>query len=109
MIQVQLFVTCHKCGLESTPEESSPENGWYSPYYVEEADGYLQTQLCPKCRPKISLYMYLRRHPEKRFLNMVYAHLNNYFWMSCPSCDRKFGGHEKHGKGVGIMISCGNC
>jgi hypothetical protein len=32
------------------------------------------------------------RHP--RWLHRVYALLNGYFWLPCPVCGRKFGGHE---------------
>ena len=29
-----------------------------------------------------------------RFLNMLYAHINAYFWLPCPVCGENFGGHE---------------
>ena len=29
-----------------------------------------------------------------RFLNMLYAHLNGFFWLACPICGNMFGGHE---------------
>lgn len=32
-----------------------------------------------------------------RWVHCVYAFLAGYFWLPCPICGRKFGGHEKHG------------
>lgn len=29
-----------------------------------------------------------------RLFHKVYAWFYGYFWLSCPSCGRKFGGHE---------------
>ena len=29
-----------------------------------------------------------------RWLNRIYAHINSYFWLPCPICNEKFGGHE---------------
>lgn len=49
-----------------------------------------------------------------RFLHRIYAHLTAHFWLPCPLCGRKFGGHEK-GNGhyqtsayVGTSV-CSNC
>jgi len=30
-----------------------------------------------------------------RWLHKAYANSCGYFWLPCPRCDRKFGGHEK--------------
>ena len=39
-----------------------------------------------------------------RFLHRVYALLFGYFWITCPSCGRWFGGHE-NGGGT-LWMSC---
>lgn len=31
---------------------------------------------------------------KNRLYNMLYAKYNHYFWLPCPSCGNKFGGHE---------------
>jgi succinate dehydrogenase/fumarate reductase flavoprotein subunit len=48
-----------------------------------------------------------------RFLHCVYAFLNGYFWLPCPLCGRKFGGHEykvswmvTHSYGHGVCPNC---
>lgn len=53
--------------------------------------------------------------PLPRFLHYLHAHLNGYFWLPCPLCGNKFGGHEKGGSfysrdkpGEGQM-TCVNC
>jgi len=43
--------------------------------------------------------MKLRR---PRFLQHVYALTHGYFWLPCPICGRKFGGHEE---GTSLMIN----
>lgn len=30
-----------------------------------------------------------------RFAHRAYAFLAGYFWLPCPMCGRKFGGHER--------------
>ena len=32
-----------------------------------------------------------------RWLHRVYAAVGGYFWLPCPCCGRKFGGHETGG------------
>lgn len=29
-----------------------------------------------------------------RWLHMLYAFLHSYFWLPCPICGKRFGGHE---------------
>lgn len=58
-----------------------------------------------------------------RLVNKFYANMNGYFWLPCPICGKKFGGHEwlvdeqwsnipdpEHpadpGRGVGICPDC---
>lgn len=31
---------------------------------------------------------------RNRKLNKAFANLNGYFWLPCPLCGKKFGGHE---------------
>ena len=40
----------------------------------------------------------MKRGP--RWTHRLYAHLFGYFWTSCPTCGREFGGHEWDGQGV---------
>ena len=51
-----------------------------------------------------------------RWINYLYAHIFNYFWMSCSLCGRNFGGHEwfsgndiylGDGGGEGVCPKCG--
>jgi hypothetical protein len=49
-----------------------------------------------------------------RILNYLYAHLFGYFWLPCPICGNKFGGHEwTHsisyvtGQGIGVCYRDG--
>jgi len=54
------------------------------------------------------------RLPYKpRWINAVYANVLGYFWMSCPICGEKFGGHEPSytlmqgiGHGIGVCRNC---
>jgi len=63
----------------------------------------------------------LRKPPrfvKPRFLHRAYALLRGYFWLPCPMCGKKFGGHEwrtvnasipimgSPGKGRGICQRC---
>jgi len=98
-VRIKLFAACYKCKKE-IEGNGTPEEGWFNPYYVKQDGGYLQTQLCPNCAPKLSLFMFCRRHPTWRWLNFLYAHLNSYFWLPCGVCGEYFGGHEKRGKGI---------
>lgn len=113
--RLKAYSGCEKCGKESPQGLVNPENGWYEPYYMRQKDGsVLQTQLCPNCCPKLSIFMWTRKHPNARFLNEIYAHLFGYFWLPCRGCGRYFGGHEKHGKGTNTVngsswITCANC
>jgi len=34
---------------------------------------------------------------KPRFINMIYAHCNAYFWLPCHKCGQNFGGHESYG------------
>ena len=50
---------------------------------------------------------------KPRWFNAVYAHLFGYFWLPCPICGKKFGGHESSftlmqgiGHGVGVCRNC---
>lgn len=36
----------------------------------------------------------MTRLRRPRFLQRLYAWLHAYFWLPCPVCGRKFGGHE---------------
>lgn len=45
-----------------------------------------------------------------RFIQWAVALLGGYFWMPCPRCGRKFGGHEHgHSSGVGSLGVCAAC
>jgi hypothetical protein len=35
-----------------------------------------------------------------RWFNYLYAFLNRYFWLSCPICNKNFGGHEALDEGL---------
>ena len=48
-----------------------------------------------------------------RWLNCLYAFVWGYFWLPCPLCGRKFGGHERggslycgYGTSVGVCPDC---
>ncbi|KKN52553.1 hypothetical protein LCGC14_0611050 [marine sediment metagenome] len=42
-----------------------------------------------------------------RWIHRWYAHLLGYFWLPCPICKRKFGGHEI--TGASVQYSTGLC
>lgn len=43
-----------------------------------------------------------------RFINRAYAFFGGYFWLPCPSCGRKFGGHEiSYGPGTSMRAGDG--
>lgn len=45
---------------------------------------------------------------KNRFWNRMFAFFNGYFWLSCPLCDKKFGGHEwKSGANIAISYGTG--
>lgn len=48
-----------------------------------------------------------------RTLNWAWAHLGGYYWIPCPICHKKFGGHEKNGSLMDTWSSgrtvCRNC
>lgn len=113
-IRINLKIECYRCKLASDQKSTTPENGWFNPYYIMEDEGWFQTQLCPNCCPKLSFFMFCRKHPELRWLNNFYALLMRYFWLPCDSCGRYFGGHEKTGKGIVLSesvtkLTCSNC
>jgi hypothetical protein len=37
-----------------------------------------------------------------RWVHKIYAFLNGYFWMPCPTCGEMFGGHETKLSGIKI-------
>lgn len=41
-----------------------------------------------------------------RWIHRVHAAINGYFWLPCPACGEKFGGHEwgKDGEGRSVSI-----
>jgi hypothetical protein len=48
-----------------------------------------------------------------RFLHWLWASIRGYFWLPCPICDKKFGGHEWSGsletndfRGEGVCPRC---
>ena len=48
-----------------------------------------------------------------RFYHRIYAKLNGYFWLPCPICGEKFGGHENTAflamdwyRGVQVCTNC---
>lgn len=48
-----------------------------------------------------------------RFLNKIWAFIFGYFWLPCPLCGNKFGGHEcweslmvSYSEGVGVCPKC---
>jgi len=48
-----------------------------------------------------------------RWLQRLVALFGGYFWLPCPLCGEKFGGHEKHGvlrrdMNTGQLV-CANC
>lgn len=105
---LRIFVQCHKCGRHREIGQES-NRGWYDPYYVRQKDGWLQTCLCPKCAPWWSLGFYLQWHRHPRWLHRLYAFVNGYFWLPCPSCGRYFGGHERGGGTLGNKGTCPLC
>lgn len=53
------------------------------------------------------------KRAKPRWLQHLIAILGGYFWLPCPGCGEKFGGHEEHGYlaenlGGGQMV-CLNC
>ena len=52
-----------------------------------------------------------------RFIQCMYAFIHGYFWLPCPLCGEKFGGHEwaksldsiytGGNRGVGVCSDCG--
>ena len=54
-----------------------------------------------------------KRWRRFRTLNCIYAFIFGYFWVPCPLCNKKFGGHEwigslqtSPGGGVGVCCNC---
>lgn len=45
---------------------------------------------------------------KPRWLNAIYATINGYFWLSCPKCNKYFGGHELYEDegGWGVCPEC---
>lgn len=54
-------------------------------------------------------------HRLRRLYNLAYAALFGYFWLPCPICKEKFGGHEwkvswiKDQSGLMRLGVCENC
>lgn len=42
-----------------------------------------------------------------RIWHWLRAHLGRYFWLPCPVCGRKFGGHEWKTGSVGSLFQAG--
>lgn len=36
----------------------------------------------------------MKKKRRPRFIQRIYAWLHGYFWLPCPICGEKFGGHE---------------
>lgn len=108
-------VICHNCHdeLRVRSDADATLAGWLTPYHVRQSGGWLQTQLCPKCS-WWSFRRWLKIHGRRlRWLNQLYASLNNYFWLPCPLCSDHFGGHELsgnlylgNGRGQGVCFDC---
>lgn len=105
-MEIKIQQVCYRCN-RLTSGNPGPEEGWYNPYFVKEGNSTRQTLLCPDCSPRLSLFLFCRRHPKWRFLNMIYASLFHYFWLPCTQCGRYYGGHEKHGKGINYSDGTG--
>lgn len=118
MIRIEgssMVVVCHNCHdeLRVRSDSDAALAGWLTPYHVRRAGGWLQTQLCPKCS-WWSLRRWLKiRGRRLRWLNQLYASMNNYFWLPCPLCGYHFGGHELSGslylgsgRGQAVCFDC---
>lgn len=89
---------------------------WFSQGYHEgmPSDGESEWDFIPRNIKEIDLTKWSSMKIP-RFLHMLYARAHAYFWLPCPICNKKFGGHEnKNGTGLmrtmssGSMV-CPNC
>lgn len=79
MVSMECFLTCYKCGKTVKADEVTTANGWHVPYFIEKRGCREQTQLCPICRPRISLFMWLRNNKYPRWIHCLYASFFGYF------------------------------
>lgn len=61
-MRLRILVECYKCKRQANSDEFNQQH-WYEPVYIWQSDSgaWLQTQLCPRCAPKLSLRRWARR------------------------------------------------
>jgi len=121
-VHVRIFVTCHKCSAEcnATNRISLMRIGWL-PVTVRDDDAWLQTQLCPKCRPYFCLPLLLFRFQQwiagwPLAIRKVLGCCTQLFapgWGTCLRCRwpwRFVEGHSTYiGNGSGMFPLCEQC
>lgn len=75
MSEFRFVVQCHKCKREADFEEV--RKTWLTPYFIEEDDCTLQTQLCPNCA---------KFHPRFWFKNKRIGKISQVFAPGLGAC-----------------------
>ena len=105
-----IFLRCYKCKRGADQAQMRQEH-WYEPVYFRHKDGMEQSQLCPKCAPKLSFRRWARRFQWR------VRHLSNILGPSrlgwCYRCKTTWNFVEGHttdySEGAGCFPLCERC